>query len=128
MGRLDGKVAFVTGATSGIGRSTALRMAAEGALVACTDMDGEGAAQTASAINESATGAASLVLDVSIADQVEGALKRTADEYGRLDIIFNNAGIGGMRDWDTTLAVNLSGVFHAVELPTSQRLRKWQWH
>lgn len=89
-----------------------------------------GAAQTASAINESATGAASLslVLDVSIADQVEGALKRTADGYGRLDIIFNNVGIGGMRDWDTTVAVNLSECFHAVELPTSQRLGKWQWH
>ena len=114
MGRLDGKVAFVTGAASGIGRASALRMAAEGALVACTDMDGEGAAQTASAINESATGAASLVLDVSIADQVEGALKRTADDYGRLDIIFNNAGIGGMRDWETTVAVNLSGVFHGL--------------
>lgn len=80
----------------------------------CADIDGDGAAEAASAINASASGAASLALDVSVPDQVEDALKRTAAEYGRLDIIFNNAGIGGMRDWDTTVAVNLSGVFHGL--------------
>ena len=114
MGRLDGKVAFVTGAASGIGRASAVRMAEEGASVMCADIDGDGAARTASAINAPATRAASLALDVSVADQVEAGLKQTADDYGRLDIIFNNAGIGGMRDWDTTVSVNLSGVFYGL--------------
>lgn len=114
MGRLDEKVVFVTGAASGIGRASAIRMAAEGASVMCADIDGEGAAETASAINSSASGAASLVLDVTIADQVEAALEQTVDQYGRLDVIFNNAGIGGMRGWDATIAVNLSGVFHGL--------------
>ena len=114
MGRLDGKVAFVTGAASGIGRASAMRMATEGASVMCVDIDGDGAAQTASAINQWASGAASLTVDVSVADQVEAGLTQTADDYGRLDIIFNNAGIGGMRDWETTVAVNLSGVFYGL--------------
>ena len=114
MGRLDGKVAFVTGAASGIGRASAIRMAREGASVMCADIDGEGAEETASTLNASAAGASSIALDVAIEHQVEAALKRTADEYGRLDIIFNNAGVGGMRGWETTIAVNLSGVFHGL--------------
>ena len=63
MGRLDGKVAFVTGAASGIGRAGAIRLAAEGASVICADIDGEGAAETASTVNASAAGASSLALD-----------------------------------------------------------------
>lgn len=114
MGRLDGKVAFVTGAASGIGRASAMRMATEGATVMCADIDGEGALETASAINASEAVAASLTVDVSVADQVEAALKQTADDYGRLDIIFNNAGVGGMRGWETTIAINLSGVFYGL--------------
>ena len=114
MGRLDEKVAFVTGAASGIGRASAIRMAAEGASVMCADIDGEGAAETAATINASAARASSLALDVAIEDQVEAALKQTADDYGRLDVIFNNAGVGGMRGWDTTVAINLSGVFYGL--------------
>ena len=118
MGRLKGKVAFLTGAAGDIGRASAMRMAMEGASVMCADINGEGAAETASSINASASGAASLVLDVAMADQVEAALKDTAEEYGRLDVIFNNAGIGGMRDWDTTVAVNLSGVYYGLRYGT----------
>lgn len=114
MGRLDDKVAFITGAASGIGRASAISMAAEGASVMCADLDGEGAAETAAAINASAARASSMALDVAIEDQVEAALKQTADEHGRLDVIFNNAGVGGMRGWDTTVAINLSGVFYGL--------------
>ena len=114
MGRLDEKVAFVTGAASGIGRASAIRMAVEGASVMCADIDGKGAAETAATINASAARASSLALDVAIEDQVEAALKQTADDYGRLDVIFNNAGVGGMRGWDTTVAINLSGVFYGL--------------
>ena len=91
-----------------------MRMAAEGATVMCADIDGEGALETASAINASAVVAASLALDVSVADQVEAGLKQTADDYGRIDIICNNAGVGGMRGWEATIAINLSGVFHGL--------------
>lgn len=114
MGRLDEKVAFVTGAASGIGRAGAIRMATEGASVMCADIDAAGAAETAATINASAARASSLALDVAIEDQVEAALKQTADEYGRVDVIFNNAGVGGMRGWDTTVAINLSGVFYGL--------------
>lgn len=118
MGRLDGKVAFVTGAASGIGRASAMRMAGEGASVVCADIDGSGAEETASTFHASAVGASSMALDVAMEDEVEAALKRTADEYGRLDVIFNNAGVGGMRGWDTTIAINLSGVFHVLRFGT----------
>ena len=114
LGRLDGKVAFVTGAASGIGRASAFRMAGEGASVMCADIDGEGTAETASAINASAMRASWLKLDVAIEEEVELALKRTVDEYGRLDVIFNNAGVGGQRGWDTTVAINLSGVYYGL--------------
>ena len=114
MGRLDDKVAFITGAASGIGRASAMRMATEGASVMCADIDGEGAAETAAAINASTAHGSSLALDVAIEEEVEAALKQTVDEYGRLDVIFNNAGVGGSHGWDTTVSINLSGVYYGL--------------
>lgn len=114
MGRLDEKVAFVTGAASGIGRASAMRMATEGASVMCADIDGAGAAETAATINVSAARASALALDVAIEEEVEAALKQTVDEYGRLDVIFNNAGVGGSHGWDTTVSINLSGVYYGL--------------
>ena len=114
MGRLDEKVVFITGAASGIGRASAMRMATEGASVMCADIDGEGAAETAATISASAGCASSLTLDVAIEEEVKAALKQTVGEYGRLDVIFNNAGVGGMRGWDTTVSINLSGVYYGL--------------
>ncbi len=111
MARLEGKTALITGAASGIGRATALRFAEEGAAVMCADIDAGGAVETAHAIGDAAE---ALALDVSDEAAVRGALGTTASALGGLDILFNNAGIGGSGDWDRTIAVNLSGVYYGL--------------
>jgi NAD(P)-dependent dehydrogenase (short-subunit alcohol dehydrogenase family) len=113
MGKLDGKVALITGAASGIGRATAERFAAEGAALMCADIDGDGAQQTAASIAEHGGQSAAIQLDVSAEDQVQNALARTVSELGGLDTVFNNAGIAG-QEWDATIAVNLSGVYYGL--------------
>lgn len=112
--RLAGKVALVTGAGSGIGAATALRFAAEGAAVMCTDIDSARATEVAASILDRGGDATSLDLDVSDEAAIRDALPCTVDSLGGLDIIFNNAGIGGSGDWDRTIAVNLSGVYYGL--------------
>ena len=115
MSRLVDKVALITGAGSGIGRESALRMAEEGAAVMCADRDAAGAETTAGIIQNKGGKAEVLELDVAVESEVKAALTRTADALGGLDIIFNNAGIGGAGyGWDQTIAVNLSGVYHGL--------------
>ena len=116
MGKLDGKVVLITGAASGIGRASAIRMAAEGAAVMCADIDLAGVRETAAMITEGGSNAvAALELDVVNEADVQAALQSTVDELGGLDIIFNNAGIGGNEaGWDKTIAINLSGVYYGL--------------
>ena len=115
MARLNDKVALITGAGSGIGRESALRMADEGAAVMCADLDAEGAEMTAGIIQNRGGRAGVLQLDVSAEAEVKAALTTTAGELGGLDVIFNNAGIGGVAfGWDKTIAVNLSGVYYGL--------------
>ena len=114
MTRLAGKTALITGAASGIGAATALAFAREGANVMCADIDADGASDTAAAVTATGTTASSLALDVSDEDAVRDSLATTVEELGALDVIFNNAGIGGGGDWDRTIAVNLSGVYYGL--------------
>src|SRR3954471_24649316 len=120
MGMLNGKVAFITGAASGIGRSAAVRFAREGAKVAIADRDeGEGA-MVCREIERAGGKAIFTECDVSNSEQVKRAIDRTVKELGRLDIVFANAGINGVwapldelepPEWDKTLAINLKGTY-----------------
>lgn len=123
MGMLEGKVAFVTGASSGIGAGTARRFAAEGAKVVIADVMAEEGEQLRSEI-ESAGGQAIYVeCDVSDHDAVERAINSTVEQFGKLDIVFANAGINGVwtpvedlkpEEWDRTLDINLKGTYLTV--------------
>lgn len=113
MARLTNRVALITGAASGIGRASALRMAEEGAALMCADIDEAGAQGTAAIIAERGGQAAALRLDVADEEAVRAALHHTVSELGGLDIIMNNAGVGGA-GWDTTISINLSGVYYGL--------------
>jgi 3-oxoacyl-[acyl-carrier protein] reductase len=119
MGRLDGRVAFVTGAGRGIGAATALRMAEEGARIALADIDTEGCQQVALELDR--LGSEGLVVRCDVADSanVQGAVDQAASHFGRLDILVNNAGVlrdnllfkMSEEDWDTVMNVHLKGAF-----------------
>lgn len=113
MGRLENRVALITGAGSGIGQSTAYRMADEGAAVMAADIDEEKARDTAARIAEHGGRASAMRLDVSSEEDVQAALQQTVDELGGLDVLMNNAGIGG-DSWDRTIGVNLTGVYFGL--------------
>ena len=110
---LDGKVAMVTGAASGIGRATCLRMAEAGAAVMCADIVAEECRITAELVSDAGGRAASLQLDVTDGSAVEKALQQTLDTLGGFDVLFNNAGIGS-GDYERVLDVNQNGVFHGL--------------
>ena len=113
MDRLEGKVALVTGAGSGIGRASSLRFAAEGASVMCVDLDEASAQDTAATIAEGGGASAALKVNVTEEDAVKAACEETVRELGGFDVLYNNAGIG-RAEWDVTIAVNLSGVYYGL--------------
>lgn len=119
MGRLDGRVALITGAARGIGAATAQRLAAEGARVAIADMDLDGATATAHTLSPSGDTAYATTCNVADAEQVQQTVDGVVERFGQLDILVNNAGIlrdnllfkMSEDDWDQVLAVHLRGAF-----------------
>ena len=119
MTRFKGAIALVTGAGSGIGRATALQLAREGARVAIVDVDREAGCQTLELLHKEGGEGVFLLADVSRSADVQGAVNRVLELWGRLDTLVNNAGT--MRfapvvqlsddDWDTVIDVNLRSAF-----------------
>ena len=128
MGQLDGKVALITGAGSGIGRASALAFAREGAKVAAADIVVEGGEETVRMVKEAGGEAFFIKVDVSNAADVEAMVNAVVDTYGRIDCAYNNAGIEGRLAstdeypedmFDKVIDINLTGVWLCMkyELP-----------
>ncbi|UCH50422.1 MAG: SDR family oxidoreductase [Chloroflexota bacterium] len=133
MDRLDGKVALITGAGSGIGRATAHLFAEKGAKVVIADIALVGGQETVKMIKDISCEAAFIETDVTPAAQFELLVNKTVKIYGRLDCAINNAGIDGELartaectegNWDRTISVNLKGVWLCMKYEIPQMLKQ----
>src|SRR4051812_32426864 len=131
--RLQGKVALITGAGSGIGRQAALLFSKQGAAVAAVDVNEEAARETVSLVEKEGGRAISCKADVSRARDCERMVAQAESAFGRLNVLFNNAGIMHGKDddavstdeaiWDLTMSINAKGVFLGCKygIPALQR-------
>jgi NAD(P)-dependent dehydrogenase (short-subunit alcohol dehydrogenase family) len=130
---LEGKVALVTGGTSGIGRETAVLFAKAGAKVVVAgrrEVEGQESVELVRAVGEDSL---FVKTDVSKASEVEGLVQKTVEKFGRLDVAFNNAGTEGVyapivrqseEDFDQTISINLKGVWLCVKYEVRQMLKQ----
>ncbi len=133
MGKLHGKVALITGAGSGIGRATALLFAREGAKVVVADFVPEGGHETVKLIREAGGEAVFVEVNVSKSPDVQRMIQSAIDAYGRLDVVFNNAGIQGKfimtadlaeEAWNSIIATNLTGAFLGCKYAVQAMLKQ----
>ena len=131
--KLEGKVALITGAGSGMGRVAALLFAREGARLAAVDVNGESAAETARMIKAEGGDAISMRADVSRAKESEAMVAETVKKFGGLDIIYNNAGIEGEgrfiaevteEQFDRVIAINLRGVWLGMKYALPELVKR----
>lgn len=122
--QLQGKVALITGAGSGLGEATAKLLAAEGAKVAALGRTPDELNKVVQEIQKNGGQAISVLADISKPDQMQKAVKQTVQQWGRLDIVFANAGINGVwapieeispEEWQKTIDINLNGTFYTVK-------------
>jgi NAD(P)-dependent dehydrogenase (short-subunit alcohol dehydrogenase family) len=132
-GILDGKVGFITGAGSGIGRATSKIFAREGARLVLADVVEEGGHETLRMVKEVGAEAIFVRTDVSKSKDVDAAVAKAVETFGRLDCAFNNAGIGGQsrllheyseEDWNRMIAINLTGVWLCMKAELIQMLKQ----
>ncbi len=132
VGKLSDRVAIVTGAASGIGKASAELFAAEGAKVVVADWDEARGEAVASHIRASDGEALFVKVDVSSAEDVRRMVETAAERYGRLDVLFNNAGVEGeqaftadctLENWDRVIGINLKGVFLGMKYAIPQMLK-----
>jgi len=136
VGKLDGKVALVTGGSIGLGRAAALKFAQEGAKVVVADLKVPEGMETIKMINDIGGEGIFLKTDVSKADQVESMVQNIVATYGHLDCVDNNAGIMGISgvnallteiteaDWDRVIGINLKGVWLCMKYEILQMLKQ----
>src|SRR5271167_4144617 len=124
MGRLEGKVAVITGAASGMGRATAARFAGEGASVVIADLNTAGGESAVRECKENGGNAVFQHTDVTSEAAIKAVVDRAVKEFGKLDIMFNNAGLAGAlgsleqttaENWDRTFAILLRAVFLGIK-------------
>jgi 3-hydroxybutyrate dehydrogenase len=119
MARLEGRVAFITGAASGIGKEIALEYAREGAAIAIADLDKQAADAAAAEIAKAGSKAIGVTADVTVEAQVDAAVQATIKAFGTIDILVSNAGIQivhpveefSFAEWKKMLAIHLDGAF-----------------
>jgi len=132
MNRLKDKVALVTGASRGIGKAIALRLAQEGANVVVSATSIDSAQKTAEEVTKLGRESLPLVINVANFDETEAAIKETLAKFSRIDILVNNAGITqdnllirmSQEQWDDVLAVNLKGTFNCIRATTKMFMKQ----
>jgi NAD(P)-dependent dehydrogenase (short-subunit alcohol dehydrogenase family) len=132
-GILDGKIAIITGAGSGIGRATANIFAREGARLLIADIVADAGIETLRGLKDAGAEANFMKVDVSKSDEVEAMVAKAVETYGRIDCAFNNAGIEGEgalthkcseENWHRVLAINLTGVWLCMKAEIAQMLKQ----